>query len=216
MKLARIFLFGPLIIAFFAAVSQVLASPAADPKQTPGAKATEKAIEHATKQPGGPKGKPENYRGQILDIGPGSLTLTLSDGSSVTVGLAAETRIKIPAQKGVSLAALQPGMNVMVQARRAPDGALTARTVMVIPGKPTRVHRVGTVTAYSPGDSISIQAHDGQTHTFALAADLKILPPERSGELAVGARVTIIAPRVPGSLTWTARGVVVHPATEMP
>lgn len=213
MKMIRLMMFTALALSLLAAAGQVLAGPVIDPKKTPGANATEKAIEHATKQPGGPQGKPEHYRGQIAVISADSLTLRLRDGSSVTIGLTAETHIKIPSQKGAALTALQPGMNVLVQARRAPDGAVTARAIMVIPGQPTRVHRVGTVTAYTPGVSITILAHDGQTYTFALAADLKILPAERAGELTIGSRVTVIAPREPGSTTWTARGIVVHPAT---
>lgn len=216
MKLARFLLLAVLFLSLLAAASQAIASPAVDPKNTPGAKATEKAIEHATRQPGGPKGKPEHYRGQIVAVSTDSLTLTLKDGSSVTIGLTAETRIKIPSLKGAAPTALQPGMNVVVQARRSPDGAVTARTIMVIPGKPTRIHRVGTVTAYTPGVSITILTHDGQTYTFALAANLKILPVERASELSVGSRVTVIAPRDPESSVWTARGIVVHPATTTP
>lgn len=216
MKPARILLFSTLIFLFFAATSQVLASPAADPKKTPGAQATEKSIENATKQAGKEKGKPEHYRGQIASLSASSLTLTLEDGSAVSVGLTAETRIKVPSQKEATLAALQPGMNVMVQARRAQDGSLSARAVMVIPGKPAKTHRVGTVTAYTPGASLSLLASDGQTYTFALSAEVKILPSERAGELAVGSRVTVIAPREPGSTTWKASGIVVHPADSTP
>ncbi len=217
MKLARILLFATLIFTLFAAASQTLASSSPDPKKTPGAKATEKAIEHATKQAGKEHGrKNAHFRGQVTSLSAGSLTLALRDGSSVTVGLNAETRLKIPSQKDATLASLQPGMDVMVQARLGVDGTLAARTVMVIPGKPSKIHRVGIVTAYSPGTSITIQDKKGQTYTFVLAAGLKILPAERAAELAVGSRVTVIAPRYPGSSAWTARGIVVHPKTGTP
>ena len=92
------------------------------------------------------------------------------------------------------------------------DGNLMARSVMAIPGQPIRVHRVGWVTEYLEGTSITIQASDGQLYTFSLTDTTKILPPGQESALVVGARVTIIAPRDPSGLGWTAIGIVVHPS----
>ncbi len=174
------------------------------PEKTPGAKATEKAAEKANRL----KGKPEHFKGTIQSVDAGSLTLDLS-GASVTITLTPETRIRIP---GSAEAILQPGLTASVKARRDENNQLIASSVQVIPGKPVRAHRVGIVTAYTPGASITIQAHDGSPYTFALTGELKILPAERANQLAVGALVTIIAPRQPGSLNLTAAGIVVHPA----
>src|SRR5574337_307422 len=103
-------------------------------------------------------------------------------------------------------------MQAMVQAVADQNGNLTACAVMVIPGQPTRVHRVGWVTAYSftpgVGGSITIQASDGQSYSFTLTGDTKILP--AGNEVATNSRVTVIARRDP-SLGWTAFGIVVHP-----
>lgn len=205
------------ILALSLLSTQVLASPAADPKKTPGpktpgAQATDKAIDRLTKQAGKPKGKHENYKGTIAALDSASLTLTLRDGSSVTIGLSAETRIKVPGAKEAGIEALQPGLTAMVQAIRDQNGSLTARAVQVIPGKPTRVHMVGWVSDYQPGASITVLAHDGGTYTFALTGESKILPEERAGELAVGSRVTIIARRDSATGGWMAFGIVVHPA----
>ena len=172
------------------------------PQGTPGAQATQHAGIH---------GKHQNYRGTIAALSSSNLTLTLKDGSSVSLSLTADTRIRIPGHKNAG-ASLQVGMQAMAQAIADGNGNLIAVAVMAIPGKPTRVHRVGTVTAYSPGGSITIQASDGNTYTFNLTADTKTLPAERAGDLAVGSRVTIIAPRDPSSLSSTATGIVVHPA----
>lgn len=190
--------------------TQAFARPADMPptKNTPGAVATQKAEEKANN----PKGKRENFKGTVEAISATSLTLTLRDGSSVTVGLSAETRIKVPGMKGATVDAIQPGMEVMLQAIRDQSGNLTARSIMVKPGKPSKVHRVGWVTAYSPGASITIRAHDGNTYTFVLTTETKILPAQRAGELALGSRVTIIAPRNPATPQGTATGIVVHPA----
>lgn len=209
-----------LTISLFFITTQALAGPATNmdgkktpgppnppgsPQNTPGAQATQQADKHSN------QGKHQNFRGTIAAVDASSLTLTLGDGSSVSFSLTGDTRIKIPGQNGSS-ASLQVGMQAMVQAIADENGNLTARAVMAIPGQPIRVHRVGWVTAYTPGSSITIQASDGSLYTFALTGDTIILPADRAGELAVGSRVTIIAPRDPSSLGWTARGIVIHPA----
>jgi hypothetical protein len=210
MNKVRFILLISIVFALFLAATQAFASPADMPqaKNTPGAVATQKAEEKANS----PKGKRENFKGTVEAISVTSLTLTLRDGSSVTIGLSAETRIKVPGMKGATIDIIQPGMEAMVQAIHDQNGNLIARSVMIKPDKPTKVHRVGWVTAYTPGESITIQAHDGNTYTFALAEDVKILPTDRADELAVGSRVTIIAPRNPATPQGTATGIVVHPA----
>jgi hypothetical protein len=175
-----------------------------DTQGAPGAKATEKAMEKGNKH----KGKPEHFKGKIQSVDAGSISLDVS-GTNVTIALTTETRIHIPGNTG---ATLQPGLTAMVKARRDENNNLIASSVQVIPGKPAQVHRVGIVTAYTAGASITIQAHDGNEYTFPIAGDIKILPPERADQLAVGALVTIIAPRQPGSTDLTAKGIVVHPA----
>ncbi len=72
--------------------------------------------------------------------------------------------------------------------------------------------RVGWVTAYTPGASITIEGQDGSLFTFSLTNNIKILPMKRSSQLAVGSRVTILAKRVPSTGGWMAFGIVVHPA----
>ena len=181
-------------------------------EKTPGAKATEKADQHATRQAGKSHGKHQNFKGAIRSVDASSITLELKDGASVTISLNEETSIKMPGQKEASLDSLQVGVTCMVQAIGDSDEALTARTVMVIPSKPSHAHHVGWVMAYTPGASITIQAHDGASYTFALAAEVKILPAERAGELAIGSRVTVIAPRNLSGSVLTAAGIVVHPA----
>jgi hypothetical protein len=180
-------------------------TPAGNPPVTPGAAGAAHAQAHA-------RGKPEHYKGIVANVDSASITLTLKDGSSVTIGLSAETRIKMPDRKDATAASIQTGMMAAIQATRDPgSGALTARIVVIIPGKPTLHHVVGWVTQYS-GTSITIKAHDGNSYTFSLSGDTKILPEERAAELTVGSFVTIIAPRDPSSTQRTAQGIVVHPA----
>jgi hypothetical protein len=211
----RVILFLVLSLMLLLVTSQVFASsgnpnPQAS-QNTPGAKATEKAIERATEQAGNPNGKHENFRGIVSAIDSTSITLTLRDGSSVTVGMNADTRLKFPGLKDSTPSAIQPGMNAMVQAIRDQDDNLIARAVMVIPGKPSKIHRVGIVTEYTASNSITIQDEHGNTYTFVIVGETKLLPAERAQTLAVGSRVTIIAPRAPATGGVTVRGIVIHP-----
>ena len=161
--------------------------------------------------PEDPKGKHENFKGVIIEMGETNLTLELKDGTSVTIALTADTVYKMRGNKEGDAADLQTGMRAVVQAVRTDEDTLTARRVRIIPDKPERVHRVGIVTEYLPGESITIQAKDGQFYTFLLTAETKILPKARVNLLGSGVPVTIIAPRDPGEQTLTASGIVVHP-----
>ena len=172
------------------------------PPKTPGAAATAHAGLH---------GKPLIYRGTITGVDASSLSLTLLDGSSVTVGLTPDTKIHVPGPQSMG-DTLSMGMHVVVMAFNDQGNMPVARMVIVIPGQPVRAHRVGNVTAYTAGSSITIQATDGATYTFSLTGDTRILLQDQASSLAVGSRVTIIAPRVPSSLGWTATGIVVHPS----
>lgn len=223
----KFLLYGVLIllIGLMAATTQALASPAtviakntggphgkgqtptpegtgAAPAHVPGAQATAHAGLH---------GKPNIYRGTIAEVDASSLTLTLADGSSVMIGLTPDTKIHVPGPQSMG-DTLSLGMRAAVMALNDQNNAPVARMVVVIPGQPIRAHRVGKVTAYTAGSSLTIQATDGTTYTFGLSADTRILPQDQAGSLGVGSLVTVIAPRVPSSLGWTATGIVVHPS----
>ena len=196
-----------LVVALTA--QQVAAGDKPPVKKTPGWKLTEKA---ASKDLETKPGKKVHYRGLITSLSAGSLIINLADGSSLSLSLDTESDIKIPTLgKTGSVADLLPGMQVTLQAEMTETGLLV-RKLMVIPSKPSRVHRVGEVTAYTPGQTISILAVDGQTYAFKLATDVKILPEERVEQLQVGAWVTIIAPRDVTQMEAVAYGIVVHPA----
>jgi hypothetical protein len=195
-------------------------------KKTPGAQATAKADDKATRQsekglpPGQQKtpkanSKPQNFRGEISAASTDSITLTLADGSFATFALTADTRIKVPTLgNSASSASLLVGQKAQVRAKQDDLGAWVALTVSVIPGKPAIVHHVGTVTEYVPGVSITILDNKGVTFTFAITEATRYLPAERMDQLAVGVRVTIIAPRDVTGGPLTAKGIVIHPALE--
>jgi hypothetical protein len=219
MKKNRVILGLTLGIALLFVTSQVFASPlnapegkGTPPAHTPGANATQNADNKATKQADKPHGKHEHFKGTVTSVDSGSLSLTLRDGSSVTVGLTSDTQMKFPGPKDSAPTSIQNGMTVNVQAIRNQSNNLVALRVLVIPGKPTKIHRVGIVTAYTAGGSITIQDKDGNSYIFTITSETKLLPAERAGILAVGSRVTIIAPRDPAAGGVTVTGIVIHPA----
>lgn len=164
--------------------------------------------------PGSQEMRRMNYKGVIATADAAGMTLTLDDGSTQAFVFDAATVFKIPTLAGAGTAAdLLPGMKVTVKAVDV-AGVLTAMKVVVIPGQPMRVHRVGIVSAYTPGESISILARDGQEYIFTLATEVRILPPELADTLAVGCKVTIIAPRDVTQLEPVAVAIVIHPAQD--
>jgi hypothetical protein len=154
------------------------------------------------------------------------LLLTLIDGSSVSVNVDAGTQIKFAGKKGAaSSSTIQPQDQVVVQAVLSEDQTYRAVRIHVLPAKPEHVHRVGIVTAYTPGVSITVEStpdEDDQDEgpapagstTFQISADVKILPAARADQLQVGARVTIISPHSASGETPVATGIVVHPAAD--
>jgi hypothetical protein len=205
------------IIALAVSVLPAYAAPQADkpnPKKTPVGTGTPQAAQAAAgkSDQGNPKkGKPQHFKGTLDSISASSLTLTLADGSKVTLAVGAGTRIHVPGVKNIQPGQVVAGNRAMVLARPDAAGKLTAEKVQVVPGKPAKFHRVGVVTAHS-ATSISVQDKFGTITTFVLSSDAKILPPKRAASLAVGSRVTIIARRDPSGGPLTAKGVVVHPA----
>ncbi len=195
-------------------------------KKTPGAQATTKADEKATRQSekGVPPGqlktpkanlKPQNFRGEISAATADSLTLILADGSSAIFALSADTRIKVPTLgNSTSSLSLLVGLKAQVRAKQDDLGNWLALTVQVIPGKPAIVHHVGTVTEYTPGVSITVMDTKGLSFTFVITEATKFLPAERIDQLVVGARVTIIAPRDVTGGPLTAKGIVIHPVVD--
>jgi len=209
------------LIAVFFATAQVMASPANDARQfgkpmvTPGTQATAMASGHTQGNNASTlHGKRANYFGTILTVDLTSLVITLKDSTTQTFVLDSSTIIRIPTLgRGATVANLLVGMRVGVHAVND-AGTLTAKIVLAIPGKPALVHRVGVVTDYQAGVSITIQTKDGSTFTFLVNDKTKILPAERVDQLVVGATVTIIMPRDVTGGVATAKGIVVHPAAQ--
>jgi hypothetical protein len=211
-----------LSLALLVTSTQAFASPALDsgsPTETPTATptntpteppnaATQLANFNATRQAGKPHGNREHLKGTVSAVDTTSLTLTLGDASSVTIGLDPKTRMLSATPKGSRPGHIRLGDVALVQAIRTSSDSLVALFIMVMPSKPSRVHRVGTVTDYVAGVSITIQERNGAPVTFAINDGTKIMPSDRASLLAKGLQVTIIAQ----SDTAAAIGIVISPA----
>jgi hypothetical protein len=166
-------------------------------------------------KPNSHAGKKFHFQGEVISYSGGELVLVEKDGENVSVTLDADTVIKVAGAKAAAAtnaaaAAIQVNDRVVVQAAASGDDGYLALRVNVIPQKPVHTHRVGEVTAYAPGVSITVEDKQGTT-TFDLAPDAKILPADRADQLGVGSRVTIICPRDPSGSSLLAIGIVVHP-----
>jgi hypothetical protein len=157
-----------------------------------------------------------NYKGTVSDISATSLTLTLDNGTFVTIQITSTT--KIPSN---GFATPDPttlfGKRVTVKTKTDSLDALVATSISFIPGLPTTLQRVGTVSDYVAGKSITIEVN-GSHFKYFISSSTKILPSDSEDQLATGISVTIISPRVISGLGLTASGIILHlpEATEEP
>lgn len=173
---------------------------------------------HNENAPSGQHGAVQVFKGTLKTTptdADTSITVVLTGGTDQVINVDANTQVKIPTMKDAKLSDLVEGDMVVVQVRSD-----VAVKILLVPGKPTFVHRVGTVTAFTaattdtPG-SITIKATDDKEYTFVVTMDTKILP--SGGVVKVTDEVTIIAPRnpaTPTTTTPTATGIVIHGAPE--
>ena len=170
------------------------------------------------------KGKPDHFRGVVTAKTDTTLTLKLADGSTQIIGVDASTIVKIPTMKNATLADLNLNVQVVVQARGTDSsGNPLASKILVVPGKPITVHRVGMVIAYTPANgatngSITVKDQKGDTSTFVVTSTTKIIPESQASLLVAGTNltgptVTIISRRDPTGGPLTAEGIVIHSTT---
>ena len=253
--------FVTLVALFFTTVNVMASGPQTSPgdkqgTRTPGAKATEKAEDRALEgKPGhgngnlneneNGNGKPDkikltHFKGTIEDVTETSLTLKLRDETTQVFVLNDKTIVKVPTLgKSATVKDLVKGEKVTVAAYQAEDESWIAAGIIVIPGKPVKIHRVGEVVEYiKPGEApetppveenpppegsvdgckdlkpdqgcITIEDKDGQQFSFIVTDQTKILPADQADKLEVGVMVTIICPRDVAHMTLTAAGIVVH------
>ena len=182
-------------------------------RPTPGAVHPERSITPPAQHGTPPAERGDNRHGisgTVTAKADGSFTVSTKQGNEVVI-VTADTKFRFPTKHNGTFADLAVGDRVAVNGTPSASG-LVAKQVAVAPGKPTIQHRVGTVTAYTAGSSITIQDVRGGSETFTLTAQTTIRNPKRSG-VAVGDKVTVVSRRDPSSDTFTATAIVVHPSS---
>jgi hypothetical protein len=150
-----------------------------------------------------------HYNGVLSAIGAASITISTTLSGTVTVSVVETTCIQMPPRKGLSLADLAVGMRVGVLAM--PGTGANPVAVRIQAQKPRKVTYVGTVTAYAPGVSLSLQPEAGGSPlTFALTAGTEIKPWHHARGLAVGSQVTLQSVRDYVGPNPPALRIVVH------
>lgn len=208
MKRKLLFIAIIVMIGLMFSTMQVMAAPEA-PKPTPDT-LTRKNKEAGPEEKGVEKGKARHFKGTVTAKTAASLTLALKDGTSVNLVIDKTTQVQIPTVKDATVDQINLNVQAVVLAKADGAGALVVQKILIVPGKPVRFHRVGLVTAYTAGASITIQDKAGETFTFILGAPAKILPKELASTLAPGVKVTIISRRDPTGGPLTAQGIVIH------
>lgn len=200
-------------LAILFTVSSILAAPPAPGAKGP--KATPPAVGAPAPKatPEAPGAKRHSYFGEVTSVDADTFVLETKKGETITVLVTEKTKIHIPTLKNATLADVFVGDRAAVNGAPGAEG-LTAKNVAVAPGKPAVQHRVGIVTAYTAGASITIEDAKGGTETFALTADTVIRGPKGVSAVVVGDRVTVVARRQPSTDVFTATAIVVHPKQE--
>ncbi len=183
-----------------------------NPVATPGRPLTPPGQENGSQQYGlqqnGKDPKRHGIFGTVKSKGSTSFVVETKQGD-VDVTVTSDTRFHIPTKRNATFADLSDGDRVAVNGTPTASG-LTAKQVAAAPGKPTIQHRVGQVTGYTAGSSITIQDVQGGSETFDVNAQTVIRNPKGTG-VAIGDRVTIVSRRDPSTDAFTATGIVVHP-----
>ncbi len=196
-----------LALLLVVAVSTIAFAQRPTPPITPPGQSGTPPAPHES-SPSGKDGKRHGIFGTVTAKGSDSFTVHTKEGD-VVVTVTADTRFHIPTKRNATFADLAIGDRVAVNGTPTSSG-ITAKQVAVAPGKPTIQHRVGKVTAYTPGTSITIQDAQGGTETFVVTAQTIIRNP-KGGGVAIGDKVTIVSRRDPSTDTFTASAIVVHP-----
>ncbi len=203
LALALVFVFGNFSAAW---------ADRPNPAATPGRPITPPGQGNGSQQTGlqqtGKDLKRHGIFGTVGTKGSDSFVVQTKQGD-VDVTVTSDTKFRIPTKHNATFADLAVGDHVAVEGTPTTSG-LTAKQVAVAPGKPTIQHRVGQVTAYTAGSSITIQDVQGGTETFVVNAQTQIRNPKGTG-VAMGDKVTIVSRRDPSTDTFTASAIVVHP-----
>ena len=156
-----------------------------------------------------PLGKRHSFEGTIKSITSTNIVVTTKKGDE-TFKVGSETVYKVPGVKDATLAKFKVGDKVSVSTADVTTGGTTvqmAQRMSLIPAKPVKVTRTGTVTAYTANSSITILDKKGNSSTFFINADTKINFKKGATTVKIGDRVTISASRPPADSQYLAKSI---------
>lgn len=163
---------------------------------------------------GPPLNKHHSFVGNMTSISDDSFVVTTKNGD-VTITVNSETKYKVPGADNATLDNFNVGDRVAILAVEVTtDSGVenVALHVILIPGRPIYIHRVGTIESYQAGASITLKDRKGETSTFIVTGDTKIVFKKgatNSTEPKVGDRATVIARRDPAADQFTAKAIIV-------
>lgn len=158
-----------------------------------------------------PLEKYHGFVGNITSMSDDSFVVTTKNGD-VTITVNSETKYKVPGVENATLDSFNVGDKVAVLAVEVTTGSTVenlALHVNLIPGKPTYIHRVGIIEDYQASTSITLKDKKGESSTFIVTGDTKIIFKKGATEVKVGDWATVIARRDPAAEQFTAKAIIV-------
>jgi ribosomal protein L21E len=162
---------------------------------------------------GPPLKKYHSFVGNITSVSDNSLVVTTRNGT-VTIAVNSETKCKVPGVANATLENFDVGDRVAILAVEVTTVSAVenvALHVILIPGRPIYIHRVGTIESYQAGASITLKDRKGESSTFIVTGDTKIIFKKgatNNTEPKVGDRATVIARRDPAVEQFTATAII--------
>ena len=156
-----------------------------------------------------PLGKRHSFEGTITSKVDTTLVVTTKKGDE-KFNVSSETQYKVPGVKTATPDNFKVGNKVSVSTVEVTVGSTVvqmAQRMTLIPDKPVKVSRKGTVTAYTPGSSITIQDKKGASSTFVINPDTKISLKKGTTGVTIGDQATISASRYPTESQFTAKKI---------
>lgn len=154
-------------------------------------------------------GERQSFEGTIKSITGNILIVTTNKGDE-TFDVSSAAVYNVPGISNATLANFAVGNKVIVSTAEVTTNGTTiqmAQRMNLIPAKPIKTTRTGTVTACTVCSSITIQDKAGTVATFIINSDTKISYKKGTTAIALGDQVTISASRNPSDSQFTAKTI---------
>ena len=154
-------------------------------------------------------GERQSFEGIIKSIASPIIVVTTKKGDE-TFQVGSATVYKVPGVTNATLSNFAVGNKVSVSTAAVTVNNVSqqmAQRMTLIPARPVKTSRIGTVTAYTSGSSITIQDKKGNNYTFIITGDTKLNLNKGVSGITIGDRVKINAQRDPSVTQFTAKTI---------